>query len=502
MRKKKALYNVSFSLLLQLIVIIYGFIVPKIIIAKYGSDVNGLISSITNFLMYISLLESGVGPVIKSALYKPLAKKDKYEIANIINKSNQFFKIIAKIFILYIIVLLIFYPLFVNSKFNYLYIISLILIISISTFAEYYFGMTYKLFLQADQKSYVISAIQIVTYVMTCIAIIIMAKLNFSIHIIKLISSLIFVLRPIVQNLYVRKKYKIQFDKYDKKYELKQKWDGLAQHIASVVHNNTDVAVITIFSTLQEVSVYSVYYLIVKGVKSVIQAITNGLDASFGDMIAKDEQEVLNNRFSLYEFIYFIIISIIYACSIVMIVPFVKVYTLGITDVNYIRPLFGSLLVISELIWSIRLPYSSITLAAGHFKETKKGAWVEAMLNILISIIFVHKFGIIGVAIGTLVAMLTRTIEFIYHSNKYILKRGQFKSVTKILLLIIEIILIIFLSDRLFIMNISNYIEWIKYATIIFFLSCIIVIPLNILFQNNEFKEFINILKKLIRKKD
>ena len=100
-------------------------------------------------------------------------------------------------------------------------------------------------------------------------------------------------------------------------------------------------------------------------------------------------------------------------CAIVLIVPFISVYTKGVTDANYIRYAFGALIVISEYIWAIRLPYSSLVLAAGHFKETRKGAWVECISNIVISVLLVRAFGLIGVAIGTIVAMAIRTIEFI-----------------------------------------------------------------------------------------
>ena len=208
------------------------------------------------------------------------------------------------------------------------------------------------------------------------------------------------------------------------RFELKQKWDGLAQHIAAVIHSNTDVTILTFFCSLAEVSVYSVYSLVVSGIKKIILAFSSGIDASWGDMIAKDEYDNLNRKFNLYEILYFSICTIIFSCAMVLIVPFVSVYTKGITDVDYIRYLFGYLIVISEYIWAIRLPYSSITLAAGHFKETRKGAWIEAFVNIIISIILVKKFGIIGVTIGTIVAMLIRTIEFVYHTNKYILKRN------------------------------------------------------------------------------
>ena len=136
MRSKKAIYNIVSSLLLQIIIVLYGFIVPRIIIGSFGSDVNGLISSITQFLAYITLLESGFGPVVKSALYKPIASKDNDTIANILKTTEKFFRKIAYIFIIYIIILCFLYPLLVTKNFNWLFTISLILIIGISTFAE------------------------------------------------------------------------------------------------------------------------------------------------------------------------------------------------------------------------------------------------------------------------------------------------------------------------------------------------------------------------------
>lgn len=501
MRSKKAIINIAMTLLLQIVAIIYGFIIPKVIITSFGSEVNGLVSSITQFLAYITLLESGVGPVIKASLYKPIANKDKKEIANVLRASEKFFRTISYIFIVYLIILAFIYPLIISTEFSYIYTLSLIIIISISTFAEYYFGMTYKLYLQAEQKTYVISIIQIITYILSIVIIVILAKLHCSIHLIKLISGFIFVLRPVMQNIYVKRKYQININLVDNEYKLKNKWDGLAQHIAAVIHGNTDVTILTIFSNLTEVSVYSVYYLIVKGINSIIQAFTGGIDASFGDMIAKKEQENLNRKFNIYEVFYFTTATIVYTSTIILIVPFVSIYTKGITDANYIRPIFGVLLVLSEFMWAIRLPYSSITIAAGHFKETKKGAWIEAITNIVLSIILVFKYGIIGVAIGTLVAMLIRTIEFVYHTNKYILNRNIFESVKKIIIIIIEVLLIVFLSKYLPKINIISYLTWIEYALLVSILSIAIVLLINVIIYKKEFKEMINILKNLFKRR-
>ena len=501
MRSKKAIYSIFTSLICQVVILLYGFIVPKIIITNYGSNVNGLISSVTQFLAYITLLESGFAPVVKALLYKPIANKNKEEIENILKTAQKFFRNIGKIFILYIILLSIFYPLLTSNSFSYLYTILLILIISLSTFAEYFFGLTYRIYLQSEQKVYIISIIQIVSYLLSIASIVICVKLNASIHVIKLVSGIMFGLRPILQNIYVRKKYNINLKNADENYKIKNKWDGLAQHIASVIHDNTDVFVLTIFTNFIEVSVYSVYYMIVKGIKKVVYIFTSGIEESFGDMIAKKEHDILKNKFGMYETIFFTLSTIIFSASIVLIVPFVSVYTKNITDANYVRILFGCLIVISEYICVIRNPYISLTYAAGHFKETRVGAWIECTTNIIVSIVLVIKYQLIGVAIGTIVAMTIRTIEFIYHSNKYILNRNILISVKKILLLIIETLLIVFISKYLPYVDYNNYLNWIVNAVMVSLLSMIIVISINYIFYKNEFKNLFTTLKSIIRRK-
>ena len=502
MRSKKAIKNIITSVLQQIISFVCGLIVPRSIIMAFGSSVNGLISSITQFLSYISLLEAGIGPVIKAALYKPIAKKDKYEIEKILKSSQRFFRVISGIFIIYLIILCFVYPLIVANQFDFWFTMSLIIIISISTFAEYFFGMVYKLYIQAEQKTYITSVIQTGTIILNAIMIIVLIKFNASIQIVKLASAFVFVLRPIIQNIYVKKKYNINLKEVKEKYTLKQKWDGLAQHIAAVVHSSTDIAVLTVFTNTAEVSVYTVYLSIINGVKNTVQAFTGGIDASFGDMIVRREKENLNKSFKTYELFYYTLITIVYIVTMILILPFVSVYTRGITDINYYRPTFAILIIVAELFWSIRLPYSSITLAAGHFKETRKGAWLEAFLNLSISVILVFKFGMIGVAIGTLIAMLVRTVEFIYHSSKYILERKIWDSAKRMILLLVETILLVpigmFMCNRY---NVDSYISWVIMAIIVTISVGLVVIIVNSIIYKKDVKSLIEMLKRNFFKK-
>ena len=502
MRSKNVIKNIFSSLGLQVTTIICGFITPVLIIQAYGSEANGLLASITQFLGYITLLESGFGPVVKSVLYKHIADKNKEMIQRILKASEKFFRRIALIFVFYIIILCVIYPMIVSAQFDAWFTISLLVIMAFSTLAEYFFGMTYTLYLQAKQKMYVTSILQTLTTIFVTASAVIMIKMGLSLQAVKLVSAFFFILKPLVQSYYVRKKYGINLKGISGDYEIKQKWDGLAQHIAAVIHSNTDIVVLTLFSSLAEVSVYAVYMLVINGLKRIVQSFNNGIDASFGDMIAKNEHEELNKKFSTYELFFHTISTVVFICAIMLITPFVAIYTNGINDADYIRPVFGVLIVISEFVWSIRLPYSSTVLAAGHFKQTRKGAWVEALSNIIISVILVFNFGIIGVAIGTIVAMFIRTIEFMYHNSKFILKRSAAKSFMWLPIIAVETLVACLVCNFVVSNSHNNYLEWGINALIVLAISLIVVLPINAITHREELFDLLAIRKNIKRKEE
>ncbi len=108
---------------------------------------------------------------------------------------------------------------------------------------------------------------------------------------------------------------------------------------------------------------------------------------------------------------------------------FVQVYTNGISDANdYIVPGFALIMSIAIAARCIQMPYNVVVQAAGHFKETQASAIIEPVVNIMISVIMVFKFGLVGVAIGTLVSMIYRVLYLAFYLMKNIIyiKAGSF----------------------------------------------------------------------------
>lgn len=501
MRSKKAFMNLLTNILREGVSIICGFILPYIFISSFGSEVYGLTESITNFLGFIVLLEAGFGPVVKVALYKALAKKNTHQIERVLKTSERFFRRIAFLFLLYIAVLTVLYPVISGSTFDYFFTASLVVIMAISTFAEYFFGMTYRLFLQSDQKTYITNTIQIVTMLLNLCFVFIAVKFGASIIVVKIITGAVYILRPVLQNIYVRRRYKLSLRGVKPDYKIEQKWDALVHHIAFMIHSRTDIVILTVMSTLDNVAIYSVYALVLNGIKSIVSVVAESFSAAFGDMIARSESDTLRKRFSSYETIFITISTITYSCTLMLVTPFIMVYTSDVTDADYIQPLFGILLTLSIYILTIRQPYNELVKAAGHFKQTRRGASVEAVINIALSIIMVWRFGLIGVAIGTLVAMAIRTVEFIYHVNKYILKRRIWMTFRKITHLVVETVVIVLISQLIRAPEMSSYWNWIIYAMQIFGVAIAVVLPLNYWMYKNDFKDLRKTLKRLVKRK-
>lgn len=485
MRKLLLAKNTAASLIAQITTLICGFILPRLFLQHYGSEVNGLVNSISQFLSVIAFLELGVGAVVQSSLYKPLAEKDNQQISKVMVSANKFFQRLARILLVYVISLMIIYPYIANQNFGFIYTATLIAAISISSFAQYYFGIVNSLLLNADQRGYIQYNAQTVTIILNTIVCAIMISMNGTIQVVKLVTSIIYLARPIILQIYVNNHYKINWKiKYTQE-PIKQKWNGVAQHVASVVLDGTDTIVLTVFSTLSNVSIYSVYFLVVKGVKTLFLSVTNGIQALIGELWAKQELDQLKSFFGWIEWLIHTGTTYVFSCTAALIVPFIQVYTLGIRDVNYIQPTFAVLLTLANAMHCLRLPYNIMVLAAGHYKQTQRNYIVAAILNIVVSVLTVKIWGLIGVAIGTLVAMTYQTIWLAIYDSRHFIYWPLKKVIRQFLVDIISSFLIISFGSHIVLKDIT-YFNWFFMAIKVAIVALFVAFCLNSLFYRSK----------------
>ena len=279
---------------------------------------------------------------------------------------------------------------------------------------------------------------------------------------------------------------------------IKQKCNGIAQHISTVVLRNTATICLSLFGNLIFVAIYSVYSMVVKAFSQAIESISISLTSFLGIKIAESDLEESNKAFGFVEFIYHNLMTLLFSLMAILIVPFVRVYTAGIDDANYVQPLFAILMVSGYYIANLRIPYHVVIKAAGHYKQTQTSAIIEASLNVIVTLILIKLSPLLAVSVGFLTAMIYRTVYYIWYLRDNILYR-QVKTFLKYCVTDLLLIAIIVAASLLFSKyTVNNYFTWIIYALALTTLSVILDIFLCCLFYRAYFRSIWSFFKNRI----
>ena len=501
MKSKKAALNILAKFANQLVALICGLITPRLILYSFGSTYNGAISSINQVLGFISILTAGLAGATRVELYKSLANNDIDSISRIIKATERFMHRVGYIILVYTAFLSLIYPFLFKGQLPWHELMFLVVIISSSIFAQNYFGYTYRILLQADQSEYISTSIYTVLHIVNTIAIIVIIRFGFSIFAVKVATAIVFTTYPVIVNMYVKKKYKLNLNCNGDTSAIKERSAAMFHSFANVIHNQTDTIILTIFTNAKTVSIYTIYYIVLNNVKQVMQNFVTGLEAAFGSWWAKEDIESFKRNFETYEFLMYSFSSVVFSCVWLMLVPFIKLYTNGVHDANYIQPMFAYTATFAEAIYCIRQPYVTIVQAAGKYRETRNGALFETIVNLVISIFMVFKFGLIGVIIGTLSANIIRTIQYAIYSSKHLLNRNIIYFIKRIIWHLINSIIVIYLYKIIFGNSIiESWTSWVVRGYFCFSLSMFITaVNSIIIYQNDLIKSFL-VFKSIIRR--
>lgn len=490
--------NFFVSIITQIITISFSLVVPRLMISYYGAQLHGLTSVITGLISYLTLVEAGFGAASLQSLYKPLQEKDINKINGCLNEITIFYKKIGSIFSILVVLISLIYPFIAADNLSYMFVMILIIVSGLAQTIEYFFCSKYKLLLQADKRLYVLNSINSFGILLQGILRIIMILLKFDIILVQLIPAIVYICRLLLIKAYVKKTYNY-LDKTIEPIESvgDKKWNVLIHQISNLVVNNTDSIVLSTFVGYTSVSIYSIYSMITNNINGFLnQALSNAITANFGHLVSEGNKEKINEIFSYYEKVYNYIIIVIFSLVMVLIMPFVKLYTKSITNIEYANYILAFLFVLNAILANIRIPYLTMVNATGTFKETQNHAILEAVINIIFSIILVNYIGIYGVLIGTTLSYFVRDILFIWFVNEKLLNRHIYNSLKKIMKSIIMITILVIVNSYIIkSIHVISWFDWLLSGVLTTIITFIIVVSYIILFD----KKSMELIKKFLK---
>ena len=502
-RTKKVFYNSIANGIYQVVLLVSGLILPRFILVAFGSAYNGLVTSLTQFLGITEVLTMGLAGAARVELYKSLAYGDTKRTSGIVKAVSRYMYKAAGVFLIYMIALLFIYPKFAKGDFAFQEIASLLIIIGVGNIITYVCGYAYNVLLDADNTVFFFTLLKTFLTIVNVVISIMLIRGGYSIQTVKLASGILFAIGPIFLFFVVPRMYKLDAKApADDSWKKNRKY-AAANSVALIIHENTDAALLTILTSTKTVSVYSVYYLVIKGLKGILAVFTASMEPLFGAMWAKNEIDEMEATLTHYEYFIGFFVSISLSSAMGLILPFVALYTKGVTDIEYILPVFAFITIMAELARCIRIPYLTVVQAAGKYKETQAGAFIEAGLNILTSIVLTIRFGIVGVVIGTLIANLFRTMNYSWFVSKHLLNR----SIKKTFQLLAWSLFNILINSRVFALictaiglDIVSWYTWGIGAVIIVALSLVEVLVTSFVFYRSDLAWLGQYAKRIVSK--
>lgn len=393
---------------ITLISFVYRTVFIYILSANY-LGIEGLFS---NILKLLSMAELGITTAIVYRFYKPISENDIEKVGQLMRFFKRVYGLIALTittvglsilpFLNYLIKDISEVPADINIYITYL----LYLLMQVSTYL-----FSYKLtILTADQKQYIVSLFNVAVKTLTCVAqiIILIIWKNFVLSLaINIVTTLTL---NILMSIYVEKQYKEVFKIKtmlpvdERKQIYKDTFATLCHKVGGIIANGTDSIIISSFIGITVAGIYSNYHMIIYSLITIMQQVTGNFTASLGNAAVEKTGREQFEDFKKLFFVTLWISSYITTCVYLLIDKFILAWT---NNENMVLDRFTVVTITFMLfIEIIRYIMHSYINCNGLFIKDKIRPLIEALINLVVSIILVQKIGLAGVFIGTIISKL------------------------------------------------------------------------------------------------
>lgn len=426
--KQRSLKNILYSALGQIVTIGFGLILPRLFVVSYGSEVNGLLNSLNQLLVYLGLFEAGIGAATLQALYHPVALDDWDSINHILAATNVYYRRTGRFYFIALVGTSLVYPFIVNSELSYVTICGAVFFSGVGNVVLFYFQGKYRFLLQAEGKNYITENLTTIVSVMVSLSKVLLISLNANIILILGISFFIQCLQAFYILWYIRRGYpKLRLDVAPDHQAIAQRNYALVHQISALIFQNTDVLILSVVCGLRVVSVYSMFKLVTSHLERIISLFLNSISFVLGQNFQVDKRLFIQ-RIDIVESYYSAMVYALFSVALFLFLPFMRLYTAGVTDINYIDPWLALLFVLISLLNQSRMPMLQVINYAGHYRQTMPQTIAESIINLAVSLVGVCFLGIYGVLLGTVVALAYRTNDIILYANRKLLDRVPWRS--------------------------------------------------------------------------
>ena len=387
-------HNLISSLIYQFVLISLSFLLPRLYLENFGSEVNGVLSTIKQIFMYLILLEAGVGLATTQALYKRIGEKDYKSASEVLSATHSYYIRTGIIYFAIVLVIAVVYSYVIPNSIDNNVVFVIILLTALPALFSYFVQAKYRILMEVDGRRYVINSSETILQIAANAGKILALLLTDSLILIQLVYCILSIAQLGFLYFYAKRRYKWLDLKAKPDFDaISQKNSVLVHQLSGMVFNNTDVILISILCDFKAVSIYAIYNIFFSQVQNFITNVVSSFTFALGQMF-HTEREKFDKWYNVYETFYIMITFVVYTLMAVFLLPLIQIYTSGINDAQYTNTLLVLLFVIMNLLSNCKIPANSVIEYSGDFEKTRSYAIWEMVKNVTVSIAAILYMGI------------------------------------------------------------------------------------------------------------
>lgn len=419
-RTQKTFRNVITSAATYAVNLITAFVVQRVLVATMGTDYNGINGLFSSIISMMSLADLGIGTAIIYHMYRPTAERDQQKINSLLCFYRRCYIGISGVVLLIGFAVGFLLPFLVGDVKIHDSIYLIYALFLADCLCSYFLAYK-KSLLYADLMNYIPDTIYFLTYIVQN-ALQIYVLISFQNFILFLIIKTLGKCIPnLFISLYIRKKYPFTARKGTEPLEKETKEDivtkvkGLLCHkLGKIIVTGSDSVVITGILGISTMSLYTNYRLVIAGITALLNKMFETMTNSVGNFLLDSDQE---RRLDVYKKIDFINFWFFGCVAVGMYAILQPLITLWMGEEFLLDKIVVFVLVLNFYLDGMRASVNTFKEAAGIFHEDRRIPLIEALINLIASVVLAKLVGIAGVFLGTI---LSTAAVYLYSYPKYV----------------------------------------------------------------------------------
>ncbi len=418
-RTKNAARNIVFDGALEMINMIFPFVIRSVMLHYLGTEYLGLNGLFKSLLMFLNLAELGVGSAMVFSMYKPIAEDDTPSVCALLRLYRTLYRIIglavAAVGLLLIPVLPNLIKGDVPAGMN-LYVLYLM---NLGNTVVTYWLFAYKSsLLQAHQRRDVISkvslAVRLTEYVLKIL--ILVFTRNYYLYLsVQLLCQIVINLLTAVWASKMYPRY-VPAGRLPKEKALdifRRVRDLFTSKLSATVFDSADTLVISAFMGLAVLAVYQNYYFVITALRMILVVLLNACMAGVGNKMVMESKEANYQDLERISLLFSWILGVSSAMLLCVYQPFMNVW---MGEENMLA--FG--LVLCFVVYYYSMGANKLVNmfkdAAGIWRRDRWRPMTAALVNLGLNLATVRWLGLYGVLLSSVFSIVAVQIPWLFHN--------------------------------------------------------------------------------------